>query len=218
MQGNPIARCFIKANDPNNCLYLTNKFFIVKIKGKAYDYDLEQLRQLSWSNRILLLPVVLGGLLSTLSVFAYMNGLLAPWLLVILFISGILLMYYGFLGAPALVVHLKNAEESYLLFKHSIYLQGFTDFVNSYIFKKEAPEYYIEIDINEWQKIEQQGFLQVDRPRKLLIKPSDAKNKIMLHIDFEQVNGAITYLPDNNNELIPHVTENIPLSAVNRIG
>ena len=219
IEGAPIALCFLKNNDYNNCLYLTDENFTVKMKGKTYSYDLNSIKQLHWTNKQLLLPIILGGLTSSLSVVSYMNNLLHPWFLILLFMSGVLAIYYGFIGSPALEIKLKDQKEFYLIREKNIFLQEFTDFVNLYLIRRETPEYFITVTEDEWEKAKKSGYFVVKEPQELFYENDGEMGRILLKINFQLLNGAITYLPDDESHLLkPYITKDIPVSAVSIAG
>jgi hypothetical protein len=219
IKGTPIAICFLTNNkDHNNCLYLTDEYFIIKKKGKIHPYELKALKHLYWAHKQLLLPIVAGGLVASLSVFAYMNDLLHPWVLIFLFLGGVLSMYYGFIGSPALGISLQSHNEHYIIKENTIFLQEFIDFVNLYLTRKEAPCYFIEMDEAEWKEANELGYIKIEGARELLYEYANKTNKILLKIDFHQIKGTITYLQSGNNTLKPYITENIPLSAISIAG
>lgn len=219
IRGRPIAKCFLSSSeDHNNCLYLTDDYFIIKRKNKTYPYELKDLKRLFLTQKQLLLPIVAGGFVSSLSAFAYMNNLLHPWVLILLFLGGVMSMYYGFTGFPAIGVSLKNFNEYYLIKDQTVFIKEFIGFVNLYLTRKEAPCYFIELDEAEWEEAKDLGYVKIQGTRELLHEDTERTKKILAKIDFHQIKGAINYLMHNENTLKPYITENIPLSAISIVG
>lgn len=216
MEGIPLAKCPLKeVSDQSNYLYLTDKNLIVRINNRQFIYNIDNLISLNWTTKKLLFPIVSGGFIASLSVIAYMNGILHPWLLLFLFISGILLFYYGFAGVPALVLNFSNSQEHYLIKNSTLYLERFVDFVNQYLKQKKIPEYYLKISLKEWENAQHSGYINISKPIKLYEAVPKVDNFVILKLSVEDNNINITYMPSEENKgLIPCVTDNIPLAAI----
>lgn len=215
IKGTPIAKCFIKPDDPGNCLYLSDEEFVVALNNKYYHYNIEELQSLQWMNKILLLPMVSGGIMVSLSVFAYMNDVLHPWIFMPLLLIGFLLFYYGITGAPALVLTIKQHQEQYLFKKLNNFLPEFTDFINQYIVRRSLPDYFIHVPHAQYMAAKASGVLKISEPLEIFPSPSKTIETVSLHLDMSKFKSSIVYTRvGQNNDLKPFVTEDILLSAI----
>ena len=215
IKGTPIAKCFIKPDDPGNCLYLSDEEFVVALNNKYYHYNIEDLHSLQWMNKFLLLPMISGGIMVSLSVFAYMNNVLHPWIFMPLLLTGFLLFYYGITGAPALVLTIRQHQDQYLLKKLDNFLPEFTDFINQYIVRRTLPDYYIHVPETQYTAAKTKDVLKVDRPLEIFPFPSKTPGDVSLRLDLSRFKGSILYTRmAQNNDLKPYVTEDIPLSSI----
>lgn len=219
MEGNPLAKCPLKKpSDERNYLYLTDQYFIVKINGRLFSYDIDSILSLNFGKKNLLFPIVAGGLISSLSILAYISDFIHPWALLLLFISGIFLLFYGFVGTPALILNQKNNQDHYLLKDTTVHLNHFINFVNHYLRFKDIPVYYLIISNQAWQKALQDEYLTVKEPIELFTKLPKGDGQVILKVIMEDKIININYLPDQHNiGLIPCVTKNIPLRAVSKV-
>ncbi|MGK7389705.1 MAG: hypothetical protein ACNS60_05115 [Candidatus Cyclobacteriaceae bacterium M2_1C_046] len=216
MEGTPLAKCPLKeAQDQHNYLFLTDKNFVVRINNRQFIYDINSLRSISWSTKKLLFPIVAGGIMTSLSVLAYMNGFLHPLLLLFFFITGILSFYYGFAGMPALVLHFNKNQEHYLIKNTTLYLERFTDFVNKYLQQRRLPEYFLRVSAEKWKNAKETGFIRVSEPIRLYETIPEGDDHVILKLKVDSDTTNVTYIPsEENNGLIPCVTDNIPLTAI----
>ncbi len=84
--------------------YLTSSSFIIRRKGQDHQFEKEKIRDVRIRHRLYLIPIIAGGIIAPLAVAALMNDLGELWLLMLIIASGLILLYYGFQGGPAITV------------------------------------------------------------------------------------------------------------------
>lgn len=130
-----IASCHLKEpGDDGNCLLLSTSSLTVIRKGKEKKYALTPLLRLEINHRLLLGPLVGGGLLCSISLIALFTLNEWPMLLLILAMGGLLLIYYGFSGVPVLT--LKEDK-----IRYDIVLSGLNEALPAFVrfFNRLAP-------------------------------------------------------------------------------
>jgi hypothetical protein len=99
---NVLAECRLSEKET---LQLTNKHLCVGSAQRPRTFPLHQLRRLELSFKRLMFPLVLGGIVAPISLVALFNGLTSPLFGVSLAFVGLLLLYYGWLGAYQVRLH-----------------------------------------------------------------------------------------------------------------
>lgn len=213
-----MARVFLNRDDDHrNCIYLTDEVLIVRIKNRNNEYALEHIQRLNWEQKKLIVPIVVGGLMSSFSTIAYMNDFLHPLLLLSLFIGGIFLTYFGLEGLNALTVILVKSQEHYFV-KKTEHVMEFVRFFNSFLRNKSSFSYYTTIGTNLWGHVQSSGKLLVKEKLALETKkPVSHPERVILRLDHINFPNLIYYLKNDQGQLKPYVIKDVPLEAVTRV-
>lgn len=121
--------------DSRNVLDITSRQLVITYKGKTQMFDLDKILHLGFARKKLIIPLVGGGIGTTLSMIALSMG----WYnyhvnlgLIFLFFG---VMYYGFIGSDALEIVEKGQNHVYLLNSIPVHLR---DFVKFFLLKRQA--------------------------------------------------------------------------------
>ncbi len=135
-----IAQCYLfEEGKENKKLELTDKRLIINYKKKQMDWLLLSIKELSFNQRKLLIPIVFSGVFTPLIIAGFFSGFFHPVMALVLIISGVFAFYIGWLGYPALTVYHNTGH-------HDIPLSGITDNLKAFVaffnqYRKEATPY-----------------------------------------------------------------------------
>lgn len=136
------ATCYLKGNgDEKNVLKLDNRHFTIIKNGRSQHFDIHEIKSVHKSNKRLLLPLILGGILSPLALVAIYENLFSPFLLLSAFFTGIFLLYIGWAGSYTLVITMEGNKDEFI-FLRTIPKQvlKFIDFFNLFLMKNSYSE------------------------------------------------------------------------------
>lgn len=235
----PIAICFLERDkDTNNQCILTDNFLSFTRKGKITTFALDDINNLSFSKRKLMLPLITGGVFGPLSVIAISKNIFNPWGILIWLMINLLLIYYGWIGYIAVTVNLKSFHRDFPIRTKSSNLIAFTAFFNEYMTnkKKESAEtvnpiYHI-LEASVWEKVKESSSYSPDSlsteglihlceksqiPLVLERYYRNRSNLVLLHIDPIKLRNELKYeLVYENETLYPHLYGALNLSAVKK--
>jgi hypothetical protein len=143
--GQVLARCPLGArpDEANECL-LTDTFLLIRQRSKLHQFRLDQIWRLTFEDRRWWLPIALGGMLAFFCLTALFKTYYPPLALMSGLVAGLLLMYYGYQGTRALVVHEHKQHTDIFLKTQTPQLEAFVAFTNQLL--QPLPEvraYYI---------------------------------------------------------------------------
>lgn len=196
-----------QAEDQDNKCMLTSERLMVVYKGKMHSFDRSHIKDLYFSRRRLLLPLVIGGISAPLSLLAIFMNLYSLWPLMFVFFLGLALFYLGLQMHPALTIQDTVKEHDFFLQEKSANLKEFLSFARQLIFRGES-QMYLVLPLEEWQAMEQKptirprelqekGFLRLLNPKQLerwkQQKHRQLSAWVILHIDPLKVKSDIRY-------------------------
>lgn len=233
----PIAICFLeKENDKDNQCLITENFLSLTRKGKISTFHLEDIHQITFSKRKLMLPLITGGIFAPLSVIAISENIFNPWGILIWFMINLLLIYYGWIGYHAFTINFKGFHRDFPIKAKSTNLKAFSAFVNEYLLKKKRrsdeiinPVFYIT-EREKWEvikedieysppSIQKEGFIHLCDKNQVEVVINryyqDKENLLLLHIDPLKLKHELRYdHVDDNQSLYPHLYGPLNLNAV----
>lgn len=163
-----IAYTFIqKQGDERNVLSLTENALHITYKGKHRAFSLAYLQEVALEHRKLWLPLIGGGILSSLCLLALLHTFSIPFRLLGGAAAGLLMMWWGYRGSMALVVYESRHHTDFLLNSAHQPLELFIAFANRLIRRYPQPmgNYCLELSFQEWQELQEQGQLQLEEAR-----------------------------------------------------
>ena len=213
-----IAKCYIeRESDEDNVCYLSHDNLYVKSKGIMNHFQLESIMNIGFKRKLLLFPVVVGGIISSFSLVALFNGLYNVWLMLCLMIGGLALLFYGAEGSNTLSVQTNVKEYDFFIKSPTPNLRSFVSFLINFQHKGEdALIYYIVIDQKVWDQAQTSGYINVDSPMRLNAQRSNIdENQVELVIDLAKSNIEVEYIMNKEqNKLVPIIKKNIRISDI----
>lgn len=130
----------------NKCTLSRNELKITR-KARLFSFPVSQIKAVSLENKKLLLPVIVGGILSPLMLLAIYENMFSPIILLLLFFTGLFMLYYGWSGAMALIILTTDRVHHIFLSNDTEHLTRFITFSNALIksFNEITGEFYFYI-------------------------------------------------------------------------
>ncbi len=141
-----IAECPLEQGSINKVCYLSFKKLFININGRIHKFELSHVSGFSFKKKLLLLPLILGGIITPLSLIALINDLLHVWTMLVSFMAGALLVYYGLEGRNTLSITTSIKEYDFFINPPSVNLKAFVDFTAKIKHQKGEPRFYLECD------------------------------------------------------------------------
>ena len=117
--------------DRDNMVYVSHQHILVIRKGKRHTFRLDHLRSISTSTKKLLLPVLLGGIITPFAFVSFFVNLFLPWVHLVMILGGMALFYVGMMGMQELSIVSRGGEEhNFGLNRISKNLIAFNEFIN----------------------------------------------------------------------------------------
>ena len=137
--------------DNKNKLLISDDQLCVIHKGKKNVLELHSIRKLKTTNKKMLLPLILGGIITPFAFLSYFVNLFHPWIHLISILLGMFLFYAGWHGRSALLIVFRNGEELiHYLPTISRNLIAFVNYANDFIKSPGAgstiSSIFVEID------------------------------------------------------------------------
>lgn len=233
---NPIAICYLRRNqDENNACLLYEKHLTVIRKGKVTTFEVAEIQQLAVDHRKMMLPLIAGGVFSSLSVIAMAQNLFNPWIILTWFMINLLLLYLGWIGHPVLTVQQKAFHTDFPLKNKGKNLKEFINFSNDYLrnlrlnIPKVSPVYHI-LPRKEWEivkttqtyeplSLKKEGYIhfstkeQIPQVRERYFQ--NQKDLVILQIDPLKLKAELKYeLVYEQENLYPHLYGPLNLEAI----
>ncbi len=216
-----IAKCYInQEGDERYFTYFTPHWLYINHQKQSWRFQNDHITDVGYDHHKLLIPLVLGGIMSSLSILILMRNLFDPFMTLIALLAGFGLIYYGWIGSSVLIIREGNSETKIYLNSITTNLKAYFSFYKSYIrtMEKEMNLYHIAT-LDDWDRpgedynhasLESEGFIhasgksQVVRTFELFFP--DSGNFVLLEIDPLKVNHEIKYeLAPDRNETFPHI-------------
>ncbi|MTI22168.1 hypothetical protein E1176_14145 [Fulvivirga sp. RKSG066] len=142
-----IATSYIaRLGDEKNRCFLSKKSLFIKYKGRLEQFDLSDIQELNFKHKLLLLPLILGGILAPFALLALLKDLGNPWLLLSGMVLGILLIYYGYDGTPTLSIATKVKEFDFFIKKPTPNLLAFSKYARQiFTFGEKGSFFYLKV-------------------------------------------------------------------------
>lgn len=215
-----IARYYFSdETDEKNVCTLSNSYLHIRLRNKLDSFHLDSIQSIVINQKILLMPIILGGIIAPLALLVLFDGRFNVWLMMTLAIAGFLLIYYGFVGMKALSITTHVKEYNFFLRDSPVKeLKAFVHFTLKFIYTREI-NYFAVLDKSEWQKSLQAGFIQKD-PLRLLEKPiMTNENQVLLVLNPFSKNIEITYKPSKENKVmfLPETRSQIPVVDISEM-
>ena len=201
-----MASCYLqKAGDENNACYLSETRLFIRRSGKLDSFLLEDIKKIDFQDKLMMFPMILGGIISPLSLIALFNDVFSPWLTMGSFIGGLFLLYYGYEGGNTLTVTTNVKEFDFFIKSSTKNLKSFISFVSRYRASNAPPAYYVLILEKEWLNARQHKQITFTASKELLEKPVFKNGYVTLLFEPLSANVQVNYRENQQGELTPHM-------------
>jgi len=191
-----IATSFIgKDGDEKNQCFLSKESLFVQYRGRIERFSLDNIVDIQFKHKLILFPLITGGIIAPLCLLAILNDLGNPWALLSGMVAGLLMTYYGYEGTPSLSVTSKVKEYDFFIRKPTPNLKAFIKYVRQiYMFGPDG--YYFYLD-NVPPIVD--GAYEFEDDKKLLYYEEILKlDKPLYRIDPQDVNKNFQLIPEDN--------------------
>ncbi len=232
------AFCYLETvDDEKNKALLTEKQLVIVEKGKAQGFDLPQIKNLNFEHRKPMLYLLAGGIMVPFTALAYYRDFLDPFPTLVLLISGLFALYFGWLGYDVLSIDLFTHQRDFRIKSVSANLKAFVEFtlrhlpVNSHLDLSQEKMIYHLTTKSQWKVIQKKNHFAIPGPDPfihasehhqipgtLLKYFQDKKDILLLTIDPLKVAVEIKYEDTTGTgELYPHIYGPLNLDAIEKI-
>lgn len=235
----PVAIYYLeRENDNNNRCLLTENALIITRKGKTTQYSTSEIALLSINRRKMMLPLIVGGIFSPLSIIAIAKNLFVPWAILSWLMLNLILFYFGWQGYNVLTVELHGLHHDFPIKVRGNNLVAFVDFVNEYVRQPSGKPprvsalYHI-LPEKEWISAQKEGqytptsllkegFIHLSTHEQLpLVREryfQHQANLVLLHIDPLKVTATLRFESVYPNEApYPHLYGALNWDAVIKV-
>ncbi len=181
IEGEPVhALCPITTPPGDrNHVYLTDESLVVVRKGLTQSFKRKLIKSVLLRNRLYLIPIIFGGIMAPLGIAAMMSNLGDLWLLFAVIFSGLILLYYGFTGGPALTVVTSVKEYDIFIPEVTPQLRSFVSYV-SWQLKSSDDYLYLTLTAEEKERMMKTG--QLPAGTRLYLSPKEIHSGVGQHI------------------------------------
>ena len=212
-----LALCYFKKEgDQNNALYLSKDHLFVREKGVLSNFEIDAIQNITFGHRVILLPIIIGGILAPLSLHALLNHYYNIWLLFSLVLVGVMLIYYGIQGTEVITLHTAVKNYDYFISSKSLNLESYVSYVKAYKSDPSITEkFYMKIAKDDWVCARQQGVLSIEKSARLYYL-HEFRNIAKSEEDvIVSISAGITNVrfqeSSEHTYLIPVIDQNIPI-------
>lgn len=222
VRGEIKAFCYLyrEGDEKNKALLTDEKFYVIHNK-RIFEFQVENITNLSVNLRKLMLPLIIGGILSSFSLIAIFKDIFNPYVVLITLLSGLLALYTGWTGQWNFTVETRIKEYDFSIPSITDNLKVFIDFFNQ--FKFQAPQIFLVVPKSWWrQPTNDQEWIELpERPCKgYTLEQLDRikgqlKGKVILHIDPYKAGAEIKFIKDEVSlELHPFIMNDLNRTAI----
>ncbi len=122
-----------ESEDTENQIILTSKNLVITTNSNTYSFPVNIINSLETGRKKYLLPIIIGGIASPLSILGLQENIYSSTFLIVLLFTSVFLIYYGVMGAPVIIVKTRGTEEFIFLKEIKNQLKEFIWFSNSLI-------------------------------------------------------------------------------------
>lgn len=206
-----------KENDEKNkCLLSASELTLIS-RGNSKKINLKEIRSVSFTHKLLLFPIVVGGAFGPFFFLALLGNYLPPVISLMGFFSSVFLFYYGYSGKHAIRIETINDAHEVFLSAVSDNLRSFRGFVVNFIQNNPGEDnaflFFIPISAGESENLAKTGYWKLDRkgvfgysfrdlPSKTAVE-TDVAPSGYLEVDIRKENLEVRYEKDATGLLKP---------------
>ena len=220
-----IAICYLqKAGDERNkCFFNETELFVIT-HGREFRIYLELINNITYKNKSLLLPIVAGGLVTSLGLLAWFQNIYFTPYLLFAILGGILLFYFGINGLPALVIQSGNNESHFLLWKRTVNLDVFISYISHYINSTEkSPNektFLIPLNTEQVYNLKELGKIKLSKMEVFSFSDQSSINinyDYLIKVNPLNLSGQIIFVHHSDGTLKPEISGDLHIEEVEGI-
>ncbi|GAA0893176.1 hypothetical protein GCM10009122_28550 [Fulvivirga kasyanovii] len=220
-----LAFCYIGKNgDEKNICYLTKDNLLIKYKNRLESFDHEAIHGISFEHKMLLFPLVLGGIITPLSIHGLLNTYINPWLLLISMVTGLFLMYYGWEGSSSMTIKTKVKDYDFFIRQVSTNLKAFAGYVQHYISDDvNARRFYFITDKAGWENSKGNELFKATKPVDLynweeIRQVKVPAGNVILAVDPTESDVQISFIQSSDKKkLQPQIANSFPVADIHEV-
>lgn len=219
------AFCYIErwGDERYKCM-ISDNYLSVIVRGKKTVFLLADISTIFSTQKKILFPLVVGGIIAPFCLLAIWNQFFDPWLMLTLFIGGLYMAYYGWMGSCTFTVKTRLKEYDFFVKKITSNLKAFMAYVNDslpqYANREEARKFYLRLRNENWAKAREEQKIPVHGGKQKLYTHRQYRSLpekagfVTLVIDPEKIPGEVRFLRETDEEeMFPYVFEDVPIIA-----
>lgn len=201
------------------------------LRKKSWRFENENISHISIGHHRLMGPLIIGGLIACFSIILISRNEFDPFVLLVIFVAGLVLLYHGWLGSPAITVKEKNDTTVIYIREIPTAFRSFLNFHRNYLNKSnEAMSIFHIASSKDWEKsqseyehgsLEKENFIHASTRNQVIPTFSkhfpDEGDFTLLEIEIPKLTNEVKYeYVSDRDELFPHIYGSINKSAVAR--
>lgn len=234
------AFCYIgKQGDEKNKCLLSNKHLIIIRKGRPHYFPAENILDISFKQRRLLLPLVAGGIIVPFSLLLIFRNAFHTWPVLFLLFGGIFLLYFGYIGRLAITIQTIIKEYDVFVQEATPNLEAFINFANQHIKNlknknSENPDNLLKIVLykEEWVMQKENDFISspfykkegfeeaFTKEMEINLSNKLAKLKtpaVLIYLNPLKIKAEVKFEPAHDGRLAPRIYGKINKDAIEKI-
>lgn len=211
-----IATSFLtKESDLKNQCFLSRDTIFIKYRGKMEDFRLEYVNSIQFKHKMLMFPLIIGGIIAPLSGLALLNDFGNPWLLLSALIGGLLFVYLGYEGSPTLTISTKVKDYDFFIYQPTPSLKAFVKYARQLVyFGEKGYFFYFTLSEQEQQHLSEKNEFNLQAPKRLCYY-EEVFNKKEDFFAVEPVRVSSNFsLEANNDQVIPTLKGTIKVEDI----
>jgi len=121
-----------EGNDAHKITLSDQRLIVVK-SNKSHKFTRDEVKKLEINHRILLLPIIGGGIIASLSLLAIFEAYQSVFFLLTIFMTSLLLFYYGWQGELVVTIITRIKDFDFKIAGKTDNLEAFINFTNNQI-------------------------------------------------------------------------------------
>ncbi len=178
-----IATSYIaKRSDEKNKCFLSKSTLFIRYRGRLERYELSAIKDIQFKHKLLLFPMIAGGVIAPLSALALLNDYGNPWALLSMLVAGLLTLYYGYEGSPTLTITTSVKEFDYFISRPTPNLFAFAKYARQlYKFDDRGRLFYFSLSKQQETQLSEKGQIYFNEPIQLLYFEETQSIKSLLY-------------------------------------
>ncbi len=229
---NAIARCDLPGKNKEHVTYFTPHWLYIILGNKKWRFSNESVSNIQFDHHKLLMPLIGGGLSASLAILVIIKNLFDPFWALVFLLSGIFLLYYGWMGSEVIIINEgQNATKIYVR-KISKNLKEYFNFYRTYCINQMQDHIIYHIaQASEWiegkpyshPSLEKEGFIHASKKAQVtetfdLYFPPGGEYRL-LEIDSFKLTSELKYEEaPSRSQSFPHIYGPINSASVRSAG